>query len=137
MLASDDAARDALIAQARTRLTARGGEYLELRSRESCGLEDLPGNDLYVTYVRDLPEEPDACIDMLPRKARAAARHARNRFGLQGIDSRDLLDVFHPLFLLNKRRLGSPSFSARSFVGRSSCTGIGPGCSPSCIRAGR
>ncbi|MBN2492820.1 MAG: FemAB family PEP-CTERM system-associated protein [Planctomycetes bacterium] len=110
----DDAAR-ALLDEARARLREHDGLYLELRHREHRGLEPLPGTDLYVTYVRDLPATPEACLGVLPRKARAAARQARERHGLEGVATRDLIDGFHRLFLVNKRRLGSPAFAPTFF----------------------
>jgi len=105
----------ALVARAGEILEEIGGLHLELRHRERRGLDDLPGTDLYVTYVRDLPPEPEACLALLPRKARAAARQARDRYGLEAVATRDLIDAFHPLFLHNKRRLGSPSFAPSFF----------------------
>jgi len=105
----------ALVSRAKEILESAGGEYLELRHRERRGLDELPGTDLYVTYVRDLPADPEACLGMLPRKARAAARQARNRHGLEAVATRDLIDAFHPLFLHNKHRLGSPSFAPTFF----------------------
>jgi len=104
-----------LLKRAETILKDRGGQFLELRHREGRDLPPLPGTDLYVTYCRDLPDRPEDCLGLLPRKARAAARHARNRYGLEAVSTLDLLDGFHNLFLLNKRRLGSPSFRPSFF----------------------
>ncbi len=104
-----------LLEAADSRLMDCSGHYLELRHRENHGLDSLPGTDLYITYVRDLPDRPEDCLGLLPRKARAAARQARNRYGLEAVSSLDLLDSFHPLFSMNKQRLGSPSFGSGFF----------------------
>ena len=76
ILAANLDTQQALLDHARGLIRERDVHYLELRHREARGLDDLPGSDLYITYVRDLPDRPEACLDMLPRKARAAARHA-------------------------------------------------------------
>lgn len=115
ILADDDEAEAKLLREGERLSKDVDAEYLELRHREARGLERVRKTDLYVTYVRDLPGTPEECLGILPRKARAAARNARKKFGLEGFDTLDMLDSFHNLFLLNKRRLGSPCFSASFF----------------------
>ncbi len=118
VLADDDTVTAALMDEARELLRTIGGELLELRHREErSALGDVRGTDLYVTYVRELPDDPGECLQMLPRKARAAARNGRNKFDLVGVSTLDMLPDFHRLFLMNKRRLGSPCFR-RSFFER-------------------
>jgi FemAB-related protein (PEP-CTERM system-associated) len=115
ILADDDETLRALLVHADQLLKGVDGHYLELRHREPRALDDLVLTDLYVTYVRNLPDAPEDCLGMLPRKARAAARNARTKFGLEAFDTLDMLERFHTLFLLNKRRLGSPCFSPAFF----------------------
>jgi len=62
--------------------------------------------ELYVTYKRELPEDPLECLGSIPRKSRAEARKARDR-GLVFEDGCDLV-TFHRLFAENKQSLGSP-----------------------------
>lgn len=115
LLADEGRHEKRLLEAAETRLKECGGHYLELRHRENRGLDSLPGTDLYITFIRDLPDRPEDCIGLLPRKARAAARQARKRYGLEAVSSLDVLDSFPPLFSLNKQRLGSPSFRSGFF----------------------
>ena len=67
-----DVARRLLdVAIERTR--ERGHSYLELRhyAPYDCaelGIE-LEPNDRYVTFVRELPDDPEACLTAIPRKA--------------------------------------------------------------------
>jgi FemAB-related protein (PEP-CTERM system-associated) len=87
---------------------------LELRCREDPGLE-LPGSDLYATFVRDLPEKVEGVLASIPKKARAEARKARERHGLELVEGRSHLDLLVRLFQENKRRLGTPALPARWF----------------------
>ncbi len=81
--------------------------YLELRQK---GPMDLGGveSDRYVTFRRELPEDPEACLGMIPRKARAEIRKARDHGNFRFVERKDL-KLFHSLFAANKQELGSPS----------------------------
>jgi len=87
---------------------------LELRCREDPGL-DLVGSDLYATFVRELPAEPAQVLARMPKKARAEARKARERHGLELCEGAwyvgDLVRLFHR----NKRDLGSPGLPTAFF----------------------
>ena len=87
---------------------------LELRCLEDPGL-DLPGSDLYATFVRELPERPADVLARMPKKARAEARKARERHGLELCEGAwyvgDLVRLFHR----NKRELGSPGLPPAFF----------------------
>ena len=50
-----------------------GASHVALRYQHDAD-GDLAGSDLYCGFRRALPENPDECLAMLPRKARAAAR---------------------------------------------------------------
>lgn len=80
---------------------------LELRQRDAR-IGGLPESDLYVTFERELPADPDGALLMLPRKARAAARQGRDKFHLDFDEGLWFLDDFYSLFSQNKRHLGSP-----------------------------
>ncbi|MCB9890269.1 MAG: FemAB family PEP-CTERM system-associated protein [Planctomycetes bacterium] len=93
------------------RTQERGHAYLELRhyAPYDCaelGIE-LEPNDRYVTFVRDLPDDPEACLGAIPRKARAEVRKAIQA-GVALVPSEDL-GRFHRLFTENKQGLGSPT----------------------------
>jgi FemAB-related protein (PEP-CTERM system-associated) len=87
---------------------------LELRQRDRR-VEGLAESDLYVTFERELPKSPDDVLAMLPRKARAAARQARDRHQLTFDEGLWFLDDFYNLFSRNKRHLGSPPLPMRFF----------------------
>lgn len=99
----------------RTAVEGRVGR-LELRCRTDPGL-DLPGSDLYATFERELPEDPAQVLAQMPKKARAEARKARERHGLELVESERSLDVLVDLFHRNKRQLGSPALPRAWFDG--------------------
>ena len=76
---------------------------------------DWPESDLYWTFIRDLPEDPDEVLARMPKKARAEARKARSKFGLELGEGEWYLDDLARLFLKNKHSLGSPALPARHF----------------------
>jgi FemAB-related protein (PEP-CTERM system-associated) len=88
---------------------------VELRHREERP-GARPRSELYVTFAKDLPTDPEAVLPAIPKKARAEVRRARDKFGLTCEESNDL-DAFYRLFVLNKRRLGSPSLPLAWFRG--------------------
>ncbi len=109
-VADDGEAAARLIQGAAEQCDAAGSSYLELRHFE--GWSEASGVDLesvsrYVTFVRDLPSDPEACLGIIPRKARAEARRGREA-GLEFVEAMDL-PLFHRLFAANKQVLGSPA----------------------------
>lgn len=122
-LAADAEAARALHDALAQRVRDEGLRHAELRCArlspelEAAGFAALPGSDLYATFVRDLPEDPEECLAMIPRKSRASTRQARDRHGLEFAEAPHALAEFHRLFALNKQRLGSPAFSAAWFAG--------------------
>ena len=132
-LASDEAAALALLAHVRALVDREGLRFAELRcarlpatpSQPNGGYEALPSSALYATFVRALPRDPEECLAIIPRKSRASTRQARDRHQLEfhesvsgsgGAGEAAALDEFHRLFVLNKQRLGSPSFSRAWFA---------------------
>ncbi len=106
--------RSALVREARALADRSGARFVELRNR--FGPEpDVPVRSGYATFVKDLPEDPEQCLETLPRKARAAARKGIAS-GLEAIETRDDLAAFHHLFAVNKRHLGSPAIPMRLFL---------------------
>ena len=125
-LASDAAATGALLDALRTRVGTRGARFAELRFRElpsfdgadaasARSIASLSGSDRYCTFVRELPDDPEAVLEMIPRKSRASTRQARDRHHLEFVEAADQVAAFHRLFVLNKQRLGSPGFSLAWF----------------------
>ena len=74
-----------------------------------------PSVSQYVTFRKELPDSPDDVLGMIPRKARAEVRKARNKHNLGFEEGRHLLDGFYDLYCTNKRSLGSPVFRKSHF----------------------
>lgn len=108
MLGTSREARARLLDEARRLGERERVRFVDLRHRYETEF-DLPETNLYVTFSRELPANPEACLQRLPRKARAAARKAIERHGLRGEAGWDSLGAFHRLFVWNKRHLGSPA----------------------------
>jgi FemAB-related protein (PEP-CTERM system-associated) len=90
---------------------------LELRYREDPAIDrsDLPGTDLYWTFIRDLPDREEEVLARMPKKARAEARKGRKKFGLDLGEGEWYLDDLARLFLRNKHALGSPGLPLAHF----------------------
>jgi len=88
--------------------------HLELRCMEDPGLDLVP-NALYCTFLRELPRDPEGVLALMPKKARAEARKARDRHGLELSNGHWYVDDLERMFLLNKRSLGSPSLPGAHF----------------------
>lgn len=106
----------ALLAEAERGARADGVKRLELRTIEpAAGTEDWAESTLYSTFLRDLPEAPEGVLAGMPKKARAEARKARKKHGLELVQGRWYVEDLYRLFLLNKRSLGSPALPPRLF----------------------
>lgn len=113
VLAADSDAHEELLASAERIGRQLGAEYVELRHYgERPG--ELERNDLYVTFAKDLPSDPDEVLPAIKKKARAEVRKARDKHGLKFEQLTDLSQFFE-LFARDKRRLGSPTLPYRWF----------------------
>jgi hypothetical protein len=112
---SDDAeAATALLDHARRLADRMRVEWIDIRSVEPQW-PDLPVLTRYVTFRKQLPDDPARVMTELPRKARAAARQARERYGLQAsFDVAELPTVWR-LYSQSMRRLASPNYPADFF----------------------
>ena len=115
-LGTSEAVERALYEEAERRAVQAGIARLELRCLKDPGLE-LPSSELYATFIKDLPDSPEAVLAGMPKKARADARKARKEHGLTIDEGRwyvaDLIRLFHR----NKRSLGSPAMPSGWFTG--------------------
>lgn len=114
VLADDEEARVALAARG-TELTGEcGARVLELRSVTAAipSFEPITG---YVGFVRPLPESAEAIDRFLPRKARAAMRHARDRDGVIVRHDRAQAQLVWNLYCRSMRRLASLNYPWRLF----------------------
>ncbi|MFQ5504289.1 MAG: FemAB family XrtA/PEP-CTERM system-associated protein [Planctomycetota bacterium] len=107
LLADDAETGRAILRVASEQSDEMGNRYLELR-QQHCLATELQSSDLYVTFVREIPEDPEECLGVIPRKARAEARRGRDRSRLRFKEEMDL-KLLQRLFAVNKQALGSPS----------------------------
>jgi FemAB-related protein (PEP-CTERM system-associated) len=114
VLADDDQAGDALVAQAKSVLAQRGARHLELRHRVRH-FPALPAKDHKVTLLLDLPGTEEACWQGLDRKVRNQVRKAEKTGLTATIGGRSLLPEFYGVFARNMRDLGTPVYSPRFF----------------------
>lgn len=114
-IAADSEAAAAALLETATRLAwSLGVRAVELRHLEPNGFP-LPAIEGYVTFVKALPDSEGACLERLPRKARAAARQAIHRYGLRAEFGPHLLEAVYDLYARNVRRLGSPVYPRTFF----------------------
>lgn len=88
-------------------------DYLELRNLKKAEA-DLPLKDLYVTFIKPLPSKAEECLSQMPRKARAAARHAIDS-GLSYDVGLKYLGECYDIYAASQRNLGSPVVSRKWF----------------------
>ena len=120
-IADDEEAERALWERLREIVDAEGFKFAEVRCQREPAIE-LPGSELYLGFVKDLPDDPEECLKSIPRKSRATARQARDKHGLRFEALPDRVADFHRLFVLNKQKLGSPAFSRGWFDALASST---------------
>lgn len=115
ILADDEVACAALAEAAVEQAQRDRARVLELRSAAADvpAFERLEG---YLGFARALPERVEDVPAFLPKRARAAARHARDRAGLEVRHDAALLDVVWQLYARSMRRLASVNYPRRFFV---------------------
>jgi FemAB-related protein (PEP-CTERM system-associated) len=113
-LGDEPAIERALVEEAQRLGRELGVGYLELRCQDDPGLELVP-NTLYCTFLRDLPTDKEQVLARMPKKARAEARKARDKHGLELSQGHWYVDDLARMFLLNKHALGSPGLPVAHF----------------------
>ncbi|MEW6249697.1 MAG: FemAB family XrtA/PEP-CTERM system-associated protein [Planctomycetota bacterium] len=114
ILADDPAARMELADEAMRLADERGARVLDLRS----ATPDVPGLDHvtgYLGFARDLPQQADEVGACLPKRARAAARHARDRAGVVVRHDPQQAELVWRLYCRSMRRIGSLNYPWRFF----------------------
>ncbi len=114
VLGEDEAAVELVYREARAFAQSVDARVLDFRS-EIARFGDAMTSDRYVTFRRALPDDPAACLGMLPRKARAAARAAREKYRLDVSDDDGHLPDVWRLYCRNMSRLASLSYPFRFF----------------------
>jgi len=82
---------------------------IDLR-HEHALIPGIPVVDRYVGFRRELPDRVGDVLPWLPRKARAAARNARKKYGLRIEFSDEYLRLVWRLYTLGMRRLASLNY---------------------------
>ena len=114
ILAHDEEVLHALDEAGQLLARRTSARFLELRTL-GPGPTKHESFALYETYRRALPARPEDVLSLVPRKARAEVRKARERHGLHLEGGDALFDDFYRLYLHNKRSLGSPVFAPPYF----------------------
>jgi len=108
-LADDDEAHTALLDHAQRLADRLRAQWIDIRSIEPQW-PHLPVVRRYVTFRKRLPDDPGQVLSELPRKARAAARQARDRYGLQVSFDDAHLETVWSLYSQSMRRVASPNY---------------------------
>ena len=82
---------------------------IDFRS-ECASIPELPIVDTYVGFRRDLPQRVEDVLLYLPRKARAAARNARDKYHVRIEYGDEYLSDVWRLYSISMRRLGSLAY---------------------------
>ncbi len=114
VLASDGEAAGVLFHEATRIATACDCAAIDLRS-ERAAFPDVPIVERYVGFRRELPESAADVLGWLPRKARAAARNGRHKFGLSISYGAEHLREVWRLYSISMRRLASLNYPYRFF----------------------
>jgi FemAB-related protein (PEP-CTERM system-associated) len=109
ILADDAECISALFDRAKAIARDRDCSTIDLRSEHAI-VPGLPTVGRYVGFRRALPERVEDVLGSLPRKARAAARNARDKYRLTvSFGDEHLRDVWR-LYSIGMRRLGSLNY---------------------------
>ena len=114
IIAEGDEAVATLFAAAKQAAAQRNCRSIDLRS-ETATVPGLPVADQHVGFRRELPDRPDDVLGWLPRKARAAARNARNKFRLSIAFGDEHLKTVWQLYTRSMRRLASLAYPLSFF----------------------
>ncbi len=114
IVAENAGTTEALFEEARRIAARRRCGTIDLRSARAS-LPQLPVVERYAGFERELPESSEEVLAWLPRKARAAARNARTKFGLATLAGDEHLHEVWRLYSLSMRRLGSLAYSYAFF----------------------
>jgi len=109
ILADDAPTTQALFESARQAALCRACCGIDFRS-ERAVIDELPVADHHVGFKRALPDRVEDVLVSLPRKARAAARNARRKYGLSISYSDQFLPLVWKLYTNSMRRLASPNY---------------------------
>ncbi len=111
-LVNDRQAREALEQAAVDLARKLEVDYLELRYLDSPDVK-REGKDLYVTFRKQLEQEPEANLKVVPRKQRAMIRKGI-KAGLTSVIDQNV-ERFYDVYAESVRNLGTPVFPKKYF----------------------
>lgn len=114
ILANDPAICGALFEELKSVGIQIGARSIELRSIKSS-VPELETQCTHVTFRKPLPTVAEDVWDVFPRKARAAARRASQRYQLTTEFTDENLPEVWRLYARSMRRLASPNYPFRFF----------------------
>lgn len=114
VLADDGEAAAALFAEAKVVAARCKARSIEMRTIRAA-VPSLGIRQTHASFRKTLPGRPEDVLAEMPRKARAAARRAAERYKLTTEFDRDALCVVWRLYSRSMRRLGSPNYPYRFF----------------------
>jgi FemAB-related protein (PEP-CTERM system-associated) len=112
--AEDDAAAEALAADAARLGAELGVDFVELRHRRANAIGWQTKSDLYVTFCRPLETSPEANLKAVPRKKRADLRKAIADPRLR-VETGVPVDLFFRIYAESLRNLGTPVLPRRFY----------------------
>jgi len=114
VIASGDAAAEALTARACEIAERERVEYLELREKQERNLPSFRTKELYVNFDKDLTPDIEKLFASLPRDTRYMIRKGQ-KASLKAEVGPQHLDVCHHIYAESVRNLGTPVFSKKYF----------------------
>ena len=109
VLADDDAVATGLFERAKELAGSERCRMIDFRSERPV-VPNLPINDRYVGFQRVLPDRIEDVMEWLPRKARAAARNARDKYSLTAAFGDEHLPTVWRLYTHTMRRVASIAY---------------------------
>lgn len=88
-------------------------DYVELKWKDDIDC-NLPSNDLYVTFIKELSTDHEENMKSIPRKQRRMVRKGI-KSGLKALIGREYFESFYDIFAQNVRRLGTPVYGKNWF----------------------
>lgn len=114
IVATSEAARMTLDAEAQRLAAELGVGHLEYRDRDTPAHSDWPGTELYVTFRKPIDPEVEKNLLAIPRKQRAMVRKGIKN-GLVA-EAEAGVDGFFRVYADNVRRHGTPALPKRYFA---------------------
>lgn len=111
-IADSDEIRDQLVQAACSLAKRLKVDCFELRARE-IEYPDWPTKELYVTFRKEISNDPEENLKAIPRKQRAMVRKGINAGLVSEIDN--TIDRFFEAYSFSVWRLGTPVFPKRYF----------------------